>query len=442
MKVFGRIFVFLLALVVAYALLVISVRLLPVPEDQRAAIARLSAPVPPVRGRDASNVMLVQDRDIPADQRERVGRALRAHYARDGFPPMPADGPGQPLADYPALPDAPEDGKGTCDGAQPGCLAYVRADAERVRQVLAAQVHGLDTALALARYDGTRFGFDRQYLGTYIPPLGKQRALVPTHFALQFADGQRAAALGGLCDDIAGWRRLGANNDSLIMTLIATGFVQRDVQVLGDLLAELPRTEALPAACTAALRAPTNAEFDLCPAMHTELEFWPLQLRMGVDASDWTRVTLLDERDMIGRFAVVVAASCGADARRAMREDRPVRDWVPRDLGQCKTFAKVVDPMGCILVAIDAPSRSVRYADRRMDMAAMLGLARAIEALRTHSSGENEKAAHLRNYALQAGLRRTPLVSVNGRLASIPLYARQPGARFSLPLPEATPPAK
>jgi hypothetical protein len=434
-----RFFLSLLVVVGGYLLLVAAVRLLPAPAKQRDAVARLEQAIPPVRGRDATYALWLQKNDVPIELQNQVGKALLDYYRADPTRGEAAIGPGHPLANYPQLPDAVFDDSGLCEHLKPGCLAFVRSNLAHVQATLAKRQRGLANALALHNFDGMRYGLDPANLANTIQPFGANRRLVNTHFAALFAMGQKTEAFSGLCDDITAWRRLGADNDSLIGSMVAAGTVRRDALLLGEMLAELPPEESLPEACTKALANSTDAELDMCPAMKTEFAFARSNVHGNWDAEmkPWQRSlskVFLHRRDYEGRIALSQLEFCGERVVARMRADQPTVKWPNRQPGQCGTFASVVNPIGCMLVSISSSTGYEPYVDRRTDLAAILALARTVVWLRQQNVDAAAWPALLKQRPESLGLRRDPSISEDGRSISIPLWSKPGEERFSWPL--------
>jgi hypothetical protein len=438
-KTLSRLSLVLLVVVGGYLLLVTIVRLLPAPAGQREAVELLRQPIPPVRGRDATYALWLQKHDVPVAMQDRVGRALLEYYRADPAHSEAAIGPGHPLANYPQLPDMAIDEPGTCEQMKPGCLDHVRSDMGTVQATLAKYPRGLANALNLRNFDGMRYGLDPAELTKPLQPFGAYRRLVNTHFAAMFTTGKQTEALTGLCEDIAAWRRLGADNDSLIASMVAAGTVRRGVFLLGEMLAEVPPGEALPASCTKALADSTDAEFDMCPAMKTEFAFASARMHSPGDSdmSMAQRVlgpVFMDLRDVDGRSAIAMSEFCGEQVVARMRADQPTRSWPDRDQVKCKTFANIVNPTGCLFIDIWAPSGLEPYVDRRTDLAAILALGRTVVWLRQQEAEAADWPALLKKRPASLGLRREPSISADGRSISIPLWSQSGDDRFSWPL--------
>lgn len=433
----------LLALLIAYVVVVVIVRLLPAPPEQRQAVARMSQPTPPVAGRDATAAIWLQKYDVPPAAQAGVAVSLLEYYRKDPTHVHAAVDSQHPLHAFAPFPDPPTGGAGTCERREPGCLAYVRSDLDRVRATLQAHDKGLSAALALADFDGMRFGLDPANLVQAMQPYGHQRRLVPTHFAAMFATGRQQEALAATCRDLAGWRRLGADNDSLIGSMVSASVVREDVLLLAEMLSELPDNAALPPSCSEALAPTRDEELDTCPAMRTEFAALRGNLDLVVEeqmtgVAGMVARPLIHERDVLGRTAIVLSGVCGEQATRQMQADRPTRDWAGGDETQCGTFAFTVNPVGCLLLANVGGSSFHRYADRRTDQAASLALLRTIVWLRQQAIEPARWADALERRPRSLGLTRKPALSADGRSVSIPALEASADA-LTLPLLPAEP---
>src|SRR5205085_12309256 len=139
---------------------------------QRAALARMQAPTPPVQGHDASDALWLLDYDVPVELWTKVAAARRRHEAAKSFG-RPA-GP-DPMRAYPHFPEPPAEPP--CPAQEEGCLAYVLEHRAEVGALLAEHRAGIDAARALAAYDGFRMGVPHSLLLEF-PRLNARRPLV------------------------------------------------------------------------------------------------------------------------------------------------------------------------------------------------------------------------------------------------------------------------
>ncbi len=313
-----------------YVLFVLGMRLVPPTPEQRRALALLEAPTPPVAGRDGTDAMWVFGHDVPVSRQAEIGKAYREYLAARAAPGAAAMV--DPLASFPAFPKVPRDGESVCADHAAGCLAHVRENQSKVREILAAHQPFLQAALALGQFDGLRYGM----LPTpefEIPNLDGANRLARTHFAYEFVAGRPAEAIDGLCRLTAGWRRLGGNSDYLIASMIGAGAVRQHLQLLADMLAAFPVESAVPAACEDALAPTRDEELTLCPAMRTEFRFMRrASAEMGGGpASDGllAQPWIVDRKNADAMLAEALAPFCTPPFLEAARADRSVTALMP-----------------------------------------------------------------------------------------------------------------
>jgi hypothetical protein len=434
-----------LALVALPVLAIVVLRLVPPPRERSAARATMEQPVPPVRGRDATNALWLLDRAVPPSQQARVGAAYR-HWldqrelllreARTAE----AEALPDPLAKYPKLVDAPKDAPGICHPFElERCLATVRDDPARSEALLVAHAPQLRAAQALRGYDGARVGLLPGAAQPFLP-LGAGRTLALTAIAARFVRGDQPGAIAEACTDLAAWRRLGTDSDSIVGAIGPTGSARQDLVLLASMLGELPASTPLPAQCTPALEDATDAELDLCPALRGE--FAQLKELSKFDANSvprerrfWTRLFLktVDADRVSGFHAPALARYCGARALANARADRSARR-LPEPNVACERLEWVARPGDCLLASI-AVSNWADYVDRRTDLAAELALMRTWLWLRAQDPDPATWARWLPTRPERLGLRREPRVDLAGGKLEIDLLTRV-DKTYALPLPQ------
>lgn len=404
-------------------------RVWPVPAAQRQALAALQPPPAPA-GRDGFAQLWLLAHDGPGEE----GRAalLAEDVARwqHGTPDQRAGvaaGNGQlPRLDMP--------GGSRCGARGVGCLAQVRAAPER----FAAAHHGHEGLHArvagLAAYE--RFSTPFQpAAGDGVVPLP---ALLPlldpaAAHALAFVRGDTGAALRGACEGILSGRRLVHGSDVLITSMAGAAMVETNARLLADMLAALPPTQALPAACDAALQPMSVAEQDICPALRGEFAISaPWQ-----DASAVQRLAgwlVFDAERTRLRQAPYYAWACGARARQALAEDRPL----PMPPPPGRDIACLANQQGCVLADIGSAAMQP-YAARSQDAAAMLRLVAAQRWLRQQPGPADQALARL-PAALRSAT-RVPALAADGQALQVPRRTQglqaQAGPLLSVPLPAA-----
>jgi hypothetical protein len=249
-------------------------RLRPPTPEQEKALAALQADSKPPQGRNAYPSLWFVDFDVPADQ-------LDAAYAKDhqrvlawqsNFKPgtVSTDPIPTPRADFPSLPKMSQaDRDVLCKWREADCLDKVRAHRDGVNEVLARHRQRLVRDEALSGFDHVWAGMPLNPVAS-IPAFSASMGLWQTAIAATFLDGQPVQAMDAACTQVATMRRLHANSNTLISTLIFAARLRGAVQLFVQLLAAFPVDEPLPASCAAAFVPVTQADVDLCPSIRAE----------------------------------------------------------------------------------------------------------------------------------------------------------------------------
>jgi hypothetical protein len=422
------------ALVFAYLVVAVGARLWPLTPEERAAIGLMERPLPPVAGRDGSDAGWLQDHDVPAAERAAVARTLREYYlAHEGDPEPPWDGDAV-LDRFPKFEgNAPLDG--LC-GAESDCLADVRANPAKADAILMSQPRRVAVGIDMANYDGLRYGLGPSPSNP-IMPLAHNAQAVRLFRAREFVAGRRQEALAGVCRDLAGWRRISADADTLINNMISLAMVRHDAVLLADMLAQLPAGEPLPAICADALAPTTTAELDACPMFRAEFGFASHMIKEPMPDHPWyTKVGIqtLDQDRFKARLAKALGVHCSVGAQSDARADRSVMPRARATSTACSTFRWAVDPMGCMVSELSPADAYAKYADRRTDVAAVVAGARTIAWLREQAAPASERARVLAARPASLGLRREPRVSADGRTLAVPLLHPWQGQEVVLKL--------
>jgi hypothetical protein len=419
------------AIPVLYLLFVVGMRFTGPTQAQREALALLHAATPPVAGRDGSDAAWLLEYDVPAARRAEVADATRRYFDAmdpEGGQAASTKDPRGAFPKYPAAPDT-----GVCPGDELDCLAFVRANAAQVAAVLATHARTIAANLDLAaNHDGIRLGI-KPGLGAGVPSLGRHRGVVLTHFAQQFVAGAPVEAVDALCTDLAGWRRIGADSDFLLGYVFGSSFVRQDLQLLSEMVAELPPEQALPASCAAALAEVADKELDLCPAMRSEFALSEAVFRNLYkhpppgEPPAW----VIDTNNILGHAALTEGAFCKPDALQGARADRRASTFIAAP-AVCSIPRKAADPLGCMLIELSSNGGLRGYLDRRTDQAAQLALMRTIVWLRQAKAPPAEWPARLAVRPASLGLRRAPRFDAAAGTLSIENFQTGRGERFSL----------
>jgi hypothetical protein len=428
------------AIALVLLLIVLLVRVLPPGAERQAAIAVLAQPIPQVHGKDGSDAQWLLRYDVPEPAQAAAADAVRRYLARHDDLRIrrhyeEADALPDPRDAFKKFPEVDREAPWLCKDKATDCLAVVRSDPRAVAAAVARHAAALAVVHRFTTFDGTRIRL-KPSLSQEAPCWGCQRQLVRTSFALEFIQGRHAQALSRVCADIAGWRRLGADTDLLIQSMVSAAYVRQDLVLMSEMLAELPQDVALPEECEAALAPTRPAELGICQTVKREYAAAVETFVQIHDSQEKTSARVVSRIAVDADHAAAVLAPayagyCGEKALLAARADRPAISASPT-VDECSVFENIGDPVGCWLVRIGSGDWLHRYQDRRTDLAAQLALMRALVWVRTHGSGE--PALDFGKRPASLGLRRTPQVSPDGTQVSIPLFDTKSGATFTLKL--------
>lgn len=425
-------------LLLAYPTFFLAMRLVgPTPEQQQALVL-INTPMPPVTGRDGSDAVWMLGYDVPAADRVKYANQLRA-YLEATWNPTPRSpkliDPRTLLTEFAQVPK-----DGTCADNKPGCLAYVREHRALVESRLQAHAGQLAQALDLHQFDGMRLGVTSTS-DQESPKYSRGRRLLNTHLAHLFVKGQPVEAILATCNHIAAWRRLGGNTDDLVTSMVGISNVKHGLVQLAEMLAELPASQPLPAACTEALAPALDYELSICPAIATTFRGMSASFYRDLEelkeGRNWTWFAFryfMDKSNVDAMYAESGAKYCGSDALRNARSDQATSTWFVSDV-KCSTLRKRADPVGCVLVESTPPAQGyVKYLDRRVDQAAAIALMNTVLWLRQQDSNTEHWPALLKSRPASLGLgaSRAPTIK-DGRIA-IQMNEHFQGKSFSLPI--------
>ncbi|ODS64364.1 MAG: hypothetical protein ABS41_02720 [Arenimonas sp. SCN 70-307] len=377
-------FVWLLALLVGYVLLVQVLRWIAFGEEERAALALMEPLPPPPAGEGGFKYLAFPDLDIPADELDAaLARDLAAfgEWHAGAADRMTMRGESKevwesPLkADYPAraalnLP------KGACDINEPDCLAVMRGNEPVVREWLQAETVRLDLAERALASDHLANPYP---LAIDSPLAGFQMLRLPLNaIALQALDGDLPGALDRACGLLAAERRFFAQDGMLIDKMVHGALIEGAAGLVLGLRRADPAAP-MPASCAQALAPVVQEHYLACGAFKHEYGMVASVSRQvdGGGREGWhprqavMRWTLTSERLMRGWSATHFAPLCSDEGKAAiLAGDVPVASFVPSDFASVDFWAA---PFSRTLADIAAPTYD-RYQDRLLDHAASLRL--------------------------------------------------------------------
>jgi hypothetical protein len=378
----------ILGCIVALALLFSYFRLRGPTAEQRAAEARLAAFGEPKQGRNAFPVLWYAGYDVPTGEADARLRAEVVDVERR-LPSLAVTETLTHRPDAPKLPEADGDRRHLCSSDGVGCLAEAAANRGVLSSALAAfpDAQARETEFERADFYWDPFPADSHLIlethASYV-----QRVWLGA-LALRHANGDRDAALAGVCRNVAAWRRMHRGTNSALMGLISAHNADAGLRLFGDMLAQLPHDAAVPAECEAALQPVVAADVDGCAIVANDQtkndRMWTRAV--GDASSAWQRAQnwlLLDRRQTDAWFAEFGAMHCGDAAVARMLRDETLRDdELPRMTRRLECISSAI---GCVLSDIASPLEIERERPT-LNLAAHLRLAATLLWLRAQPAG-------------------------------------------------------
>ncbi|UXI66818.1 hypothetical protein [Tahibacter amnicola] len=338
-----------------------------------------------------------------------------------------------------------------CGDRKVGCLGFVREHRDAARQTLQAHSAYLARIAALATYTSWRNPMPAA-VDAPLPlvPAGEIRRLALSAAALDFVEGRHAEGLDAVCRFAATWRRLRDDTDALIVDMLGTAFVAASARLFADMLAELPTTAEMPAACGAAFTPLQDAELEQCDEIRAEFAMMSdavLDAERGVysDTPAWgERIArrFMNRQHVIAHMAPSYFQWCDVRHQQRLRERRPATAGVPAG---CSLGEKVFNPVGCVIIGIAPPDFS-RYYGRVLDLDALLRATSTLLWLRRQpgdaASRLHERPAELRDTTGTLKWRDSYLEVTMATLLEGDEVVRlpMPGSRLAAAVPSAVAP--
>lgn len=357
--------------------------------QQREALAMLEAPIA-VSGRNAFARLWLLEYDTPEAELDDVVRAdaqrlreLLDANPHDLAPQLPSDSTA--LGHYPHI--AKDDGSVSYCGLREGdCLQHVRDHREAIAARLHREAALLRRVRSLADYGHYRYELPR----TFDAPLPPFRGLAISHTqsALDFAEGRTASALESVCRDVATWRRLANHGDSLVFNMIGLSLQDADARLFAQMLAELPLDQALPDACANAFD-PERDTPDMCLALQGEAaQSFDLYERMSRVPNRWSERVIyalgFSASRAKARLAVAYARVCTDTVRTQIATDLPIVPAPAQEAGVLDRLGCIGNSMGCVMADTAAPAYD-KYLLRAQDGQAVLRVVAMLLWLRDHA---------------------------------------------------------
>ncbi|TXH72076.1 MAG: hypothetical protein E6Q88_06980 [Lysobacteraceae bacterium] len=363
-------------------------------KSQRDALAQMQARQPPVfEGQNVFALLWLLPYDIPQSEWARVieqdKRAFEIFRKQKWRELSEADFSGESFFRSSAHGRYPwrfseADNNVLCQYGE-DCLKKVSMDLPAYEALLSRHSTWMEGVGPLSRYGH----YDDLFGNGFWSPMSYPSSfdyfrLLSTRAAYDFVNGRHVAAVEALCGNIFWYRKIAANNRSLLYTLLFSTIASRDAELLGEMLARFPVDAHLPAACLAISTAPPQiSAADYCAALRSEYEVQsdvinnlpvfsrPGKKRWVISALDRF---LYERRQTEAAVAEVFGYYCGREFANAFDEwDSTGTMRADVDIGRLECFGNL---MGCMHRSVNMGRNGSyrRYAQRAADMNARMRL--------------------------------------------------------------------
>lgn len=278
------------------------------------------------------------------------------------------------------------DAKGFCPKAPAPCLAFVRENPDKTRELNTRYASMHQRIERLHESDHVRFGFEHSYY-SLLPPLQGIGQVQILSAAQDFVDGNHDSALDAACQDLGTWRRLGTHTDMLVFEQVFIRWGKDEIGLLADMMAELPADHPLPPSCNVALADPKADAFDRCDIARGEMQEMNGYIELAKEKG--FSFIMQSEENFVSKLLSQLINSRAGKARMApylasLCAGQPMPDG-NMELGMTE---KIFDPVGVQFTEMVIPSYH-EYQKRMEDFSGLLQTLRTLVWLR----GQNDLMA-------------------------------------------------
>jgi len=263
------------------------------------------------------------------------------------------------------------------------CLNEVRKEKDKISVALSNNQKQISHVEKITNYKVHYSSFELHMVGN-MPSVSAGENMMRLHRANLFLDGKQDLAIEKVCGDIAAFRSISTNSDTLLVSMVNQAYVRNRISLLADMLANADQSIVLPQQCAIALKPIAAGENMLCNAMRGEFnvlenfDLWLLD-SSAEDVSSTNRIKhktasfFYDHKRTLSLSAPRYAVFCGAEARAAANANSTfdVSKVLAGSDTVCGLPDKVSNAYGCELLDISMPSYE-SYLQRRLDQSAQI----------------------------------------------------------------------
>lgn len=276
--------------------------------------------------------------------------------------------------------------KRLCPRGPKSCLAFVRENPEEARKTATEFSAYRLRAERLRNADHLANELDFNFV-TPLPPLAGINGVQTLSAAVDFNDGKTDQALDAVCQNYKVWRQLRSHTDILVVDMVGVSFGNDQLNLLADMLAELPVDHPLPPSCSVALEPLAVNEIDQCDIARGEMKTMSGTFQYVKDAGiasiefgrsgfiDRLLSTSINVRASEARLAPHIAGLCAGQTAPSGELGIGMSD-------------RIFDPMGSTFSEL-AVSNYADYRRRAKDFTGILQMMRTLVWLRTQPDTES-----------------------------------------------------
>lgn len=285
---------------------------------------------------------------------------------------------------YPKLDFSMEEFAGYCQFKKgQSCLDEVNKNKEKISEILKKSTGEIAHIEKITNYRSHYSPFEMHMVGA-LPSVSAGESMMRVQRAMLFLEGEENAAIEKVCGDIAAFRSIGTNSDTLVISMVSQAYVRNRLSLLADMLIRTDSTASLPQACSLALEPIVVEENMLCNAMRGEFKLvenfdvW-LSDNTAENVSSADRVKqrtanfFYDHQRTIELSAPRYAVLCSREAQIAASKNTVfnVSEVLDTQGSICKLPERVSNAYGCQFLDVAMASYE-SYLSRKLDQSAQI----------------------------------------------------------------------